>query len=1042
MQLRTCWAKPVSFLKANVSQGNAPLEVSFSGSGNDPDGKIVKYELDFEGDDICDLSSTTNVNVNHIYSMSGVYSPILKVTDNDGYFNTAGIIVAVGRSFPAVQLKAIPQKGNAPLSVSFTADSFDRDGFITLYEWDFDDDDIYDSSSNFDSLIYVYDSSGNYKVMVRVTDSDGLSATSLTNVVINPAGSPCAKISASPAVGNIPLDVCFNGKGTDQDGEIVKYEFDFNGDGIYETSYNTLGVNDSVKCVYSTVGIYSAGLKVTDEDGLTDYDFVKIFVSSASLWVADHYNNRVVKLGINGKEQKRLSGFNRPYTVSVNVVDGSCWVADVVSSQIVKLSCVGQELLRVSGFNRPSWVSVNSCDGSCLVADESNHKVVKLDADGHELFRVGGFYYPHAVSVNTSDGSCWIADTRHSQIVKLSSNGVESKRISGFNSPMDVCVDFYDGGCWISNTNSGQIIKLDSTGQELLRIIGFNSSYGRLAVNHVDRSCWIADRNNGRIVRVDRFGKGIVTVSGFSSPEAVSPDTDGGCWVGDTYGGRVVKLSANGTKLYETKGFYLPTSVSFDPGTIKSSLPSVEANITPSNGDISLTVSFSGVGTDASAAITGYEWDFEGDGVYDHFSSTAEGASILHAYSSAGIYNPVLRVTNSNNLVGFDYRNVDFTVSVFSPNGLVTKYEWDFQGDGVYDWSSLTTGNTNYTYSKMGRYQPVVRITDQTGEEFVKCAPEIIVTQSNPVAVLNVSPASGVRPLSVLFKMNASYDLDGSITLYELDYNNDGVYDWTNKVPDEFGYIYNLAKAYSPVLRVTDNDGLFSTTKVLVAVNPVPVTVSASVSHSVGKSPLNVSFSGAAKSDHQITLYEWNFGDGNKDSTAIIDHTYNSTGSYKAIFKAVDSTGAYATASVVITVLPQSTPTAIVDVSPTLGDTPLKVNFNGSGTDEDGQIVKYEWDFDGNGTYDYTRTIPDKTTYTYKIPGAYKVKLKVTDDNNLIGTGEILIQVNAPSAPQVQALANPSQGMKPLMVSLSGLATDMDGTIIGMARMILAILPK
>ena len=45
----------------------------------------------------------------------------------------------------------------------------------------------------------------------------------------------------------------------------------------------------------------------------------------------------------------------------------------------------------------------------------------------------------------------------------------------------------------------------------------------------------------------------------------------------------------------------------------------------------------------------------------------------------------------------------------------ITKYEWDFNGDGVYDWSSSTTGETTYKYNEKGVYEAKLQVTDNDG---------------------------------------------------------------------------------------------------------------------------------------------------------------------------------------------------------------------------------------------------------------------------------------------------------------------------------------
>ncbi len=69
-----------------------------------------------------------------------------------------------------------------------------------------------------------------------------------------------------------------------------------------------------------------------------------------------------------------------------------------------------------------------------------------------------------------------------------------------------------------------------------------------------------------------------------------------------------------------------------------------------------------------------------------------------------------------------------------------------------------------------------------------------------------------------------------------------------------------------------------------------------------------------------------------------------------------------------------------LSASPETGSIPLNVSFTGSASVDDATIVKYEIDFDGNGTYDFTsNTTTLNTNHTYTAAGVYQAKMKVTD---------------------------------------------------------------
>jgi len=73
---------------ANPSVGLAPLSVTFTCNAHDEDGSIVRYEWDFDGDNVTDETTTVNT-VTHEYTTSGVYNARVTVVDNDGAKTTS-----------------------------------------------------------------------------------------------------------------------------------------------------------------------------------------------------------------------------------------------------------------------------------------------------------------------------------------------------------------------------------------------------------------------------------------------------------------------------------------------------------------------------------------------------------------------------------------------------------------------------------------------------------------------------------------------------------------------------------------------------------------------------------------------------------------------------------------------------------------------------------------------------------------------------------------------------------------------------------------
>ena len=78
-------------------------------------------------------------------------------------------------------------------------------------------------------------------------------------------------------------------------------------------------------------------------------------------------------------------------------------------------------------------------------------------------------------------------------------------------------------------------------------------------------------------------------------------------------------------------------------------------------------------------------------------------------------------------------------------------------------------------------------------------------------------------------------------------------------------------------------------------------------------------------------------------------------------------------------------PTAIVNTDLLYGVTTQPVDVIGSGSDQDGIIVLYEWDFEDDGIVDWTSSTSGTASHLYEEPGIYHPKFTVTDDKGAIG---------------------------------------------------------
>jgi spore coat protein H len=226
-----------------------------------------------------------------------------------------------GAASPALQFNALDpganpvaaaavdtNHGEAPLSCAFSAaGSSDSDGSIAQYLWDFDGDGAFefDASTTSGSTTKVFSAAGTYMVRLKVIDDDGRwDSDELTVYVTGPgaADPPEAYAHAMPHQGWAPLTVYASAYGTTDNGTVTALEWDFDGDGTYET--DATSAEGYANHTFTTAGNYNVNLRATDDHGNQSVDTVVVEVrdkqqSSVDYWmIFDQSSVGYVKLEV------------------------------------------------------------------------------------------------------------------------------------------------------------------------------------------------------------------------------------------------------------------------------------------------------------------------------------------------------------------------------------------------------------------------------------------------------------------------------------------------------------------------------------------------------------------------------------------------------------------------------------------------------------------------------------------------------------------------------------------------------------------------
>ncbi|KMQ51559.1 PKD domain protein [Chitinispirillum alkaliphilum] len=306
---------------------------------------------------------------------------------------------------------------------------------------------------------------------------------------------------------------------------------------------------------------------------------------------------------------------------------------------------------------------------------------------------------------------------------------------------------------------------------------------------------------------------------------------------------------------------------------------------------------------------------------------------------------------------------------------------WDLNGDGVWDLPQEGEYSSKkqilHTFDHPGVYNVSVEVRDRMGRHSV-ASKQLEIKEAIRVEEIS-GPLQAYTGQQIEFALKISSGLD-RIDQFRWEFNKEGFGKIEKTHQPSIWLDFDQPGEYMLSVYLSGEPESEMSKQFQFRIVDSPVEVSAGGPYS-GRTYHPVVFEGKVQSSfRKVEKMEWDFtGTGVSDFSgvsSVSEYIFNEPGVYRAVFTAEFDDGTRVADTAIVTI-EHRPPLANAgeDVASRPG---RRVRLAGTGDDPEGRIIRYEWDFGGNGEFDWSSG--ESGEVTHRFDEYTKAVLKVTNE--------------------------------------------------------------